>query len=74
MGLSAWAIGFFSKIVILLVVQIIFEDDVDLGGFLNVLILVAAMMAARRVSTAIFVRLGGPGAESLERAAAGRGA
>jgi hypothetical protein len=65
-GLSAWAIMFFSKIVILEVVQIIFEEDVDLGGFVNVLMLVIAMMVARRLSTAVFVRLGGPGAASDE--------
>ena len=65
-ALTAWVIMFGSKIVILLVVQLIFEDDVDFGGFLNVLILVAAMMAARRLSTAIFVRLGGPEGESLK--------
>ena len=65
-GLSAWAIMFFSKIVILEVVQIIFEEDVDLGGFVNVLMLVLAMMVARRLSTAVFVRLGGPGAASDE--------
>jgi hypothetical protein len=68
-GLSAWAIMFFSKIVILEVVQIIFEDDVDLGGYLNVLIIVVAMMVARRISTTIFMRLGGPGGQSLEPAA-----
>jgi hypothetical protein len=36
--------------------------------------LVAAMMAALRLGTAIFVRLGGPGAESLEPVAASGGA
>jgi len=55
---SAWAIMFFSKIAILVVVAVIFEDDVDLGGFLDVLILTIAMMVARRASSAIFQRLG----------------
>ena len=55
---SAWAIMFFSKIAILVVVAVIFEDDVDLGGFLDVLILTIAMMAARRASSAVFQRLG----------------
>ena len=64
-GLTAWAVMFGSKIVILLVIQIIFEDDVDLGGFLNVLILVAAMMAARKLSSMVFVRLGGHDGEGL---------
>jgi hypothetical protein len=63
-GVTAWAIMFFSKIVILEVVQLIFEDDVDLGGFLNVLILVLAMMVARRVTAAVFVRLGVPDGKS----------
>ncbi|MGI9613546.1 MAG: hypothetical protein ACR2QO_11585 [Acidimicrobiales bacterium] len=58
-GVSAWAVMFFSKIVILEVIQLVFEEDVDLGGFVNVLILVIAMMVARRISTAVFVRLGG---------------
>ena len=53
--MSAWLIMFASKIVILLVMEIIFEEDTGLGGFLNVLILVIAMMVARRISTALFV-------------------
>ena len=56
--LSAWAIMFGSKIVILLVIQVIFEEDVDLGGFVNVLLLVVAMMVARRLSNLAFRRLG----------------
>lgn len=68
-GLSAWAIMFASKILILLVVQVIFEEDVDLGGFVDVLALVIAMMAARRLSTAVYVRLGGSGGESFESTA-----
>ncbi len=63
-GVTAWAIMFFSKILILEVVQLIFEDDVDLGGFLNVLVLVLAMMVARRVTATVFGRLGGPEGES----------
>lgn len=59
---------FGSKILILLVVQIIFEEDVDLGGFFNVLVLVIVivMMVARRLSTAAYVRLGGRDGESFE--------
>lgn len=61
---SAWAVMFFSKIAILVVVDLIFEEDVDLGGFLNVLILVIAMMLARRASSAVYVRLGSEGHRS----------
>jgi hypothetical protein len=73
-GLTAWAIMFFSKIVILEVVQIIFEEDVDLGGFRNVLILVMAMMVARRLSNAVFVHLGEAGGEQFEPTAIRGGA
>ena len=61
LALSSWAIMFGSKVVILLVVQIIFEEDVDLGGFLNVLLIVLAMMIARRIASLIFRRLGDGG-------------
>jgi hypothetical protein len=56
--LSALAVMFFGKIAILVIVAIIFEDDVDLGGFFNVLILVVVMMIGRRASGAVFLRLG----------------
>jgi hypothetical protein len=59
-GLVLWAILFFSKILILEIIAVIFEEDVDLGGFLNVLILVLVMMVARRLSFAILLRLGPP--------------
>ncbi len=65
-ALSAWAIMFFSKILILVIMEVIFEEDVELGGFFNVLLLVIAMMVARRLTTAVFVRIGDPGATSLE--------
>lgn len=45
-----WVILFLSKFAILWVVDIIFEDDVDLGGFFQVLVMVLVMMLARRVS------------------------
>jgi hypothetical protein len=73
-GLTAWAIMFFSKIAILAVVQIIFEEDVDLGGFLNVLILVLAMMVARRLCNTVFIHLGDAGSEQFEPTAIRRGA
>jgi hypothetical protein len=50
---------------ILLVIQIIFEDDVDLGGFFNVLFLVIAMMVPRRLSSLVFYRLGNDHTGSL---------
>ena len=71
LALSAWVIMFGSKIVILIVVQIIFEDDVDLGGFFNVLVLVIAMMVARRLSNLAFRQLGADPTGSLVERTAG---
>ena len=45
--------------------------ELDLGGFLNVMILTIAMMVTRRVSTAIFARLGRRHGQSFEPAAMG---
>ena len=61
MVLLAWAILFMSKFAILCIIDIVFEDDVDLGGFLPVLIIVLVMMVARRASLIVLVRLGGSG-------------
>lgn len=55
---SAWVILFVSKIAILEIIDLVFEEDVDLGGFLDVLAIVMAMMLARRASTYFFTRLG----------------
>ena len=63
-----WAILFLSKFAILWIVDIIFEDDVDLGGFLQVLILVLVMMVTRRVSLFVFERLGGSNRNAPEKA------
>ncbi len=45
--LSMWAVLFLSKFVILEVIDIIFGDHVDLGKFLDVVLLIIAMMVAR---------------------------
>jgi hypothetical protein len=66
-AILTWAILFASKIVILEVIAVIFEEDVDLGSFLDVLILVAVMMLARRLSIIVYLRLGRPGSPSAER-------
>jgi hypothetical protein len=60
----AWVILFLSKFAILWTVDIIFEDDVDLGGFLEVLIMVLVMMVARRLSMIVFEHLGPPTVEA----------
>ena len=56
--LSTWLILFASKFVILEIVDIVFGDHVELGGFITVLSLVLVMMIAREVVQRIFVSLG----------------
>jgi hypothetical protein len=55
---AVWVILFGSKFVILEVIDIIFGDHVDLGGFLMVIGLVIAMMVTREVFARIYTALG----------------
>ena len=56
--LSVWLILFSSKFLILEVIDIVFGDHVELGGFLSVIFLVIAMMVAREVFARIYQALG----------------
>ena len=56
--LAVWAILFGSKFVLLEVVDIVFGDDVELGGLVEVILLVIALMAARELFALIYTRLG----------------
>lgn len=56
--LSVWAILFGSKFVILEVVDIVFGDRVELGGFLMVIAIVLAMMIARELVARAYSALG----------------
>lgn len=53
-----WLILFLSKFLILEVVDIVFGDHVELGGFITVLSLVLVMMIAREVVQRIYLYLG----------------
>lgn len=53
-----WVILFGSKFVILEVIDFIFGDHVNLGKFLDVILLVIAMMVAREFFQQIFISLG----------------
>ncbi|MGD8464242.1 MAG: hypothetical protein PVI09_10300 [Anaerolineae bacterium] len=55
---STWLILFLSKFVILEVVDVVFGDHVELGGFLSVLSLVLVMMITREIVQRIYVSLG----------------
>lgn len=54
---ATFAILFLSKFVILEAVDIVFGDEVELGGLLNVIFLVVCLIGARMTLEAIFRRL-----------------
>ena len=53
-----WVILFGSKFIILEVIDVIFGEHVNLGKFIDVILLVIAMMVAREVIQRIFISLG----------------
>lgn len=56
--LAVWAILFGSKFVILEVVDIVFGDHVELGGFLMVIAIVVVMMVSRELVSRAYLALG----------------
>lgn len=56
--LFAWLILFGSKFLILEVVDLIFGEHVELGKFLDVIVLVITLMVAREVFQRIYLSLG----------------
>ena len=56
--LATWAVLFGSKFVILDAVDIVFGDDVDLGGVVPFIVLVVALLAAETILTRIYEALG----------------
>ena len=56
--LAVWFILFSSKFVILEVIDLIFGDHVELGGFLEVVALVVALIVAQKVFERIYQTLG----------------
>ena len=56
--LSMWAVLFLSKFVILEVIDLIFGEHVELGKFLDVVLLIVAMMVARELVNRVYDRLG----------------
>ncbi len=55
---TAMAILFSSKFVILEVIDIIFRDDVEIDGFIPLVLLIITMIVAERTVQAIYNRLG----------------
>ena len=56
--LSMWAVLFLSKFVILEVIDIVFGDDVELGSFLDVVVLVLTLMIVRELVRRAYLALG----------------
>ena len=56
--LSVWLILFFSKFLILEVVDFVFGDRVELGSFLEVVALVISLMVARELFDRVYRALG----------------
>ncbi len=56
--LSMWVVLFLSKFVILEVIDIIFGDHVELGKFLDVVVLVLSLMIARALVLKVYDALG----------------
>ena len=56
--LSVWVVLFLSKFVILEVVDIVFGDEVELGKFLDVVILIITMMVAQLLNRRAYDALG----------------
>ena len=57
-GLSIFSILFLGKLLILEVVNFVFGDHVELGHFIDVVLLIIAMIAARLLVQKIYERLG----------------
>jgi hypothetical protein len=49
LGLSIWAIMFFSKFVFLEVLDIIFGPAVEVSGFVGLVLIIASMLAVDRL-------------------------
>ena len=53
-----WLILFLSKFLILEVIDLIFGEHVELGKFLDVIVLVISLMVARELFNRIYISLG----------------
>ena len=62
-----WLILFGSKFLILEIVDFVFGEHVELGKFLDVIVLVIALMVAREIFQQIYLALGEPEPEAVER-------
>ena len=55
---SIWLIMFFSKFVFLGVISIIFSDDVEISGFVGLLLIIACLTITQKLVEVIYEKLG----------------
>ncbi len=58
MVFSIWLVMFLSKFVFLYAIDIIFEDQVNIEGFIAILLLAVIVTVVQRVADLVFVKLG----------------
>jgi hypothetical protein len=59
-GFGVWFIMFTSKFVLLEAVDFVFGEHVELGGFIDIILLVAGLMIARALFARVYEGLGDP--------------
>jgi hypothetical protein len=58
LGFSIWLIMFFSKFIFLGVISLVFGDEVEISGFFGLLLIVACLMLAQKLTELIYQKLG----------------
>ena len=58
LALSIWAIMFFSKFVFLGAISVIFKDEVEISGFIGLLLIIACMTIAQKLVEIVYEKLG----------------
>ncbi len=58
LALSIWAIMFFSKFVFLGAVSIIFKDEVEISGFVGLLLIIACLTITQKIVEIVYEKLG----------------
>ncbi len=67
--LSVWLVMFFSKFVFLAVLDFIFGKDVEISGFIGLVLIIMAMLAGKFAIDLTYRRLGQPKSTLLENLA-----
>ncbi|MBP7820640.1 hypothetical protein KA025_01480 [Candidatus Saccharibacteria bacterium] len=58
LALSIWAIMFFSKFVFLGAISVIFKDEVEISGFVGLLLIIASLTIAQKIVEEVYEKLG----------------